>query len=128
MKDIEQQLSEQLTPLMGINVLSYVSDDDAFERIGDNGAGLVMYTSSQVLQASSGVSKLVSLHYRQLALEVIFMAPTAEALSVLIEKVYQSLDSIQLTGYRKLEITADRLDGVFDGIHNGSVSMSVIKA
>jgi hypothetical protein len=128
MKDIEQQLSEQLTPLMGINVLSYVSDDDAFERIGDNGAGLVMYTSSQVLQASSGVSKLVSLPYRQLALEVIFMAPTAEALSVLIEKVYQSLDSIQLTGYRKLEITADRLDGVFDGIHNGSVSMSVIKA
>ena len=128
MKDIEQQLSEQLTPLMGINVLSYVSDDDAFERIGDNGAGLVMYTSSQVLQASSGVSKLVSLPYRQLALEVIFMAPTAEALSVLIEKVYQSLGSIQLTGYRKLEITADRLDGVFDGIHNGSVSMSVIKA
>lgn len=128
MKDIEQQLSEQLTPLMGINVLSYVSDDDAFERIGDNGAGLVMYTSSQVLQASSGVSKLLSAPYRQLALEVIFMAPTAEALSVLIEKVYQSLDSIQLTGYRKLEITADRLDGVFDGIHNGSVSMSVIKA
>lgn len=128
MKDIEQQLSEQLTPLMGINVLSYVSDDDAFERIGDNGAGLVMYTSSQVLQASSGVGKLVSTSYRQLALEVIFMAPTAEALSVLIEKVYQSLDSIQLTGYRKLEITADRLDGVFDGIHNGSVSMSVIKA
>ncbi len=128
MKDIEQQLAEQLTPLMGINVLSYVSDDDAFERIGDNGAGLVMYTSSQVLQASSGVSKLVSLPYRQLALEVIFMAPTAEALSVLIEKVYQSLDSIQLTGYRKLEITSDRLDGVFDGIHNGSVSMSVIKA
>lgn len=128
MKDIEQQLSEQLTPLMGINVLSYVSDDDAFERIGDNGAGLVMYTSSQVLQASIGVSKLVSSPYRQLALEVIFMAPTAEALSVLIEKVYQSLDSIQLTGYRKLEITADRLDGVFDGVHNGSVSMSVIKA
>ncbi len=127
MLDIEQQLSQQLTQLMGIDVLSYVSDDDAFERITDSGKGLVMYSSS-VVKYEGSRSTLVRTSYRQIAIDVILMAPKARALSDLIERVYQSIDDVQLIGYRKLEIVSDRLDGVFQGIHNGSVSLTAIKA
>lgn len=127
MLDIEQQLSQQLTQLMGIDVLSYVSDDDAFARITDSGKGLVMYSSS-VVKYEGSRSTLVRTSYRQIAIDVILMAPKARALSDLIERVYQSIDDVQLTGYRKLEIVSDRLDGVFQGIHNGSVSLTAIKA
>lgn len=128
MKDIEQQLADQLTELLGVPVLTYTSDDDQFERLGNAGAGLAMYTSSQVIGIAAGNGKMVSTTFRQVAVEIIFMTPTASHLSELIEKVYQALPSLQLTGYRKLQIVADKLDGVFDGIHNGSVSMSAIKA
>ncbi len=128
MLDIEQQLSQQLSQIMGIDVLSYVSDDDAFERITDSGKGLVMYSSSVVKQEGSSASSLLKTTYRQIAIDVILVAPKANVLSDLIERVYQSIDVVQLTGYRKLEIVADRLDGVFQGLHNGSVSLTAIKA
>lgn len=127
MLDIEQQLSQQLSQLMGIDVLSYVSDDEAFERITDSGKGLVMYSSS-VVKYEGSRSTLVRTSYRQIAIDVILMAPTALVLSELIERVYQSINDVQLTGYRKLEIVSDRLDGVFQGLHNGSVSLTVVKA
>ncbi len=127
MLDIEQQLSQQLSQLTGIDVLSYVSDDDAFERITENGKGLVMYSSSVVKHEGSG-SSMVKIPYRQIAIDVILMAPKAAVLSDLIERVYQSIDEVQLTGYRNLEIVSDRLDGVFQGLHNGSVSLTAIKS